>query len=112
MDGWKTHFQELASPAPSSSFDDTFQSTITEEFQHLLTIPPDEDITVSPGEVAKAIESLASKKAPGPDEVEAEHLHFGGPSLIIHLTNAIATCHWTHACTLLARPRNTYPQRP
>ena len=87
MDGWKTHFQDLASPTPSSSFDDTFQSTITEEFQHLLTIPPDEDITVSPGEVAKAIESLASKKAPGPDEVEAEHLYFGGPSLIIHFTN-------------------------
>ena len=62
MDSWKTHFQDLPSPTPSSSFDDTFQSTITEEFQHLLTIPPDEDITVSPGEVAKAIESLASKK--------------------------------------------------
>ena len=87
MDSWKTHFQDLPSPTLSSSFDDTFQSTITEEFQHLLTIPPDEDITVSPGEVAKAIESLAFKKAPGPDEFEAEHPHFGGPSLIIHLTN-------------------------
>ena len=63
---WKTQFQDLASPTPSSSFDSTFQSTITEEFQHLLTIPPDEDITVSPGEVAKAIESLASKNCPLP----------------------------------------------
>jgi len=49
------------------------------------------------GEVARAIESLASNKAPAPDEVEAEHLHFGGPSLIIHLTNTfnaiVATGH-------------------
>ena len=82
MDGWKTNFQDLASPTPSSSFNDTFHSTITAEFQHLLTIPPNEDITVSPGEVARAVESLASNKAPGPDEVEAEHLHFGGSLLI------------------------------
>ena len=82
MDGWKTHFQDLASPTPSSSFDDTFHSTITAEFQHLLTIQLNEDIVVSPGEVARAVESLASNKALGPDEVKAEHLHFGGPSLI------------------------------
>ena len=77
MDSWKTHFQDLAFPTPSSSFDDGFHSTITAEFQHLLTIPPGEDITVSPGEVARAIESLASNNA-----LETEHLHFGGPSLI------------------------------
>ena len=60
---------------------------MTPVFQHLLTIPPGEDITVSSGEVARAVESLAINKAPGPDEVKAEHLHFGGPFLILHLTN-------------------------
>ena len=63
MDGWKTHFQDLASPTSSPSFDDTFHTTIIAEFQHLLTIPPGEDITVSPSEVARAVESLASNKA-------------------------------------------------
>ena len=46
---------------------------------------------MSPGKVAKAVESLASNQAPSPDEVKAEHLHFGGPSLIIHLTKTFYT---------------------
>ena len=54
---------------------------------HIPSIPPgEEDIIVSTGEVARAIEALAPDKAHGPDETETEHLLFGGPSLILHLT--------------------------
>ena len=42
---------------------------------------------MSPGEVTSAIKSLAHHKSPCPDEVEAEHLQFGGASLILHLTS-------------------------
>ena len=60
--------------------------TSTANLHHILSIPPGEDIIVSVGEVARAIESLAIDKASGTDEIETEHLQFGGPSLILHLT--------------------------
>ena len=85
LDCWASHFLNLASPTTSPSFDDDFHSTTTANLHHILSTPPGEDI-ISAGEVARAIELLALDKASGPDEIETEHLQFGGPSLILHLT--------------------------
>ena len=70
---WASHVCYLASPTPSHSIDD-FHSIIT-----TLSIPHGEDIIESTDEVSRAIDSLALDQT-------SDHLQFGRPSLIVHLT--------------------------
>ena len=62
------------------------------------------DIVTS--EVEEAINSLASNKAPGPDNIMPEHLKYGGVNLISHLTqlfNLLIECKYVRLCPSISQ---------
>ena len=84
---WADYFSELATPTDhsDSSFAD-FHQTIHEKYEQLLQDPPAEVVSFSLEEVSECIDSLKVNKAAGPDDMEPEHLIYGGETLRVHLT--------------------------
>ena len=112
MDGLKTHFQDLASPTHSLLllWWHLPLHHMTPVFQHLLTIPPGEDITLSPGEVARAVESLTINKAP---RSRLSTCILEGPSsFYIWPISLMPYLPLDTSLHPFAWPHNTHPHRP
>ena len=84
-DGWVDYFGSLASPSeypPSSS-----AASIEKEYDAIRNSTSSSDcIIFSCEEVSDVISTLKQNKAAGKDNIDPEHLAFGGNSLVVHLT--------------------------
>ena len=63
-------------------------------------------------EVEEAINSLASNKTSGPDNIMPEHLKYGGAALTFHLTqlfNLLVECKYVCSSISQAQKHHTYP---
>ena len=109
LEGWEKYFAALsANDDIGREYDDNFKAEIHQESTQLLAHPPENEIIFTEEEVAEVVESLPMHKAAGPDEIDPEHLIYGGKLLVKHLTiilNAIvATGHippsFTHGLVL------------
>ena len=108
LEGWEKYFAALSANDDVGEFDDNFKAEIHQEFTQLLAHPPENEVIFTEEEVAEVVESLPMHKAAGPDEIDTEHLIYGGKLLVKHLTiilNAIvATGHippsFTHGLVL------------
>ncbi|XP_062510088.1 uncharacterized protein LOC134186186 [Corticium candelabrum] len=49
-------------------------------------------VEIHPKEVEKVFHQLKVRKSAGPDEVESEHLRYGGFELAIHMSTAFTAC--------------------
>ena len=95
-EAWASYFANLATPC-DNGYDSEFADYISGEFSNISSQPPADNIEFTPEEVKEAVLSLKLNKAAGQDNLDPEHLVYGGQSLIAYLTvlyNAImATCH-------------------
>ncbi len=78
---WAAYFEALASPS-NLEYDEAFQGLITEQYQSLLEEPKG-NFLFTVEEVEKSIQILKLNKAAGPDEIDPEHLAYGGHSLTL-----------------------------
>ena len=85
LKGWEKYFAALSANA-DLEYDESFKDRIHQEYTQLLAHPPEDEITFTEEEVAEVIESFPTHKAPGPDEIDPEHLLYGGKQLVKHLT--------------------------
>ena len=85
LKGWEKYFAALSANA-DLEYDKPFKDRIHQEYTQLLAHPPEDEITFTEEEVAEVIESLPTHKAPGPDEIDSEHVLYGGEQLVKHLT--------------------------
>ena len=85
LEGWKKHFETLAIPAEN----DTKNYTNTEfdlDLIYEICTDMNKELTFSEKELEEAIRSLNSKKAPDVYGLTAEHLKYGGSTLVNYLT--------------------------
>ena len=85
LEGWEKYFAAL-SANDVGEYDDNFKAEIHQEFTQLLAHPPENEVIFTEEEVAEVVESLPRHKAAGPDEIDPEHLIYGGKLLVKHLT--------------------------
>ena len=88
LHGWKEYFFDLACPGSNCSFDEAHKLSIEEEYLSIKDSISDlpVSLTFSVDEVKAAVQSLKCGKAAGRDGIDAEHLVYGGGSLVELLT--------------------------
>ena len=84
-EAWADYFADLASP-PNLVHDPEFSRSIEQQFHAICSLPMGEFVLFSEEEVAEVLNSLKRNKAAGPDELDPEHLRFGGEQLVKVLT--------------------------
>ena len=90
--GWAYFFESL-STASAASYSDPTPYHLNTDTLHDMDNSLLADFVTS--EVEEAINSLASNKVSGPDNIMPEHLKYGGATLIFHLTqlfNLLVEC--------------------
>lgn len=88
LEGWKKHFETLATPAEN----DTKNYTNTEfdlDLIYEICTEMNNELNFSEKELEEAIRSLNSKKAPDVYGLTAEHLKYGGSTLVNYLTELL-----------------------
>ena len=84
LEVWRRHFSLLSSPRFANNFDEDHFEFVTnkvKEWQNGLVQSEFLETPFSVIEIGEAICKLHLKKAPGHDNVTAEHLRYGGESL-------------------------------
>ena len=95
LNGWRHHFQTLATPVESPSYSKAFGSMVDLEcllIEDIITNSANSLSPIDDESISKAINKLSSGKAPDHLGITAEHLKIGGnkiTSFIKHLINAI-----------------------
>ena len=84
-EAWADYFADLASP-PNLDHDPEFSRSIEQQFHAICSLSMGEFVLFSEEEVAEVLNSLKRNKAAGPDELDLEHLRFGGEQLVKVLT--------------------------
>ena len=98
--GWANYFEELGTPIDDFEDESAFHHIIDNKIEQILSGPPQEHKMLSgitPEEVGNIIDSFSLKKAPGPDDIQPEHLRYGGSLLftkLAQLFNALAACNY------------------
>ena len=92
-EGWKSHFNNLATPQTRSHFDEKFYNLVEEE-GHLIKIITERDshstpLQISTKHVLEASRASNSNKAADCQGITAEHIKYGGPTLIKVLTSIV-----------------------
>ena len=85
LEVWRKHFSQLSTPKNSELFDKEHYDTVTRRVREWSLMEDRSPFLVdelTPAEVEKAIKKLHLKKAPGHDNITAEHLRYGGYRLI------------------------------
>ena len=89
LKGWANHFESLGQPS-SHNYDELFLHSINEELDNMSSQSHSQPNTIlnnlSEDEVYKAIQSLKLGTAPGPDQIQPEHIFYGGATLVTHMT--------------------------
>ena len=84
-DMWAVYFGSLATPSPSSS-QHSHAKGVEEEHQPIKATISDDFTPFMCVEVCEVISTLTRSKAAGCDDLDPEHIIFGGVSLAKHLT--------------------------
>ena len=81
---WREHYQGLYSPLEHEQFDDSFRKYVEERILVVYEIESHEvnddplDLPFTAGEVASICQHLPNGKAGGLDQIQYEHLTYGG----------------------------------
>ena len=89
MELWRDHFGKIINSEPCASVDRErllFEENLRKRVGDLRL--PWWVVEIHPSEVEKSFKNLKLKKSSGVDEIEAEHLSFGGFELSIHMSIA------------------------
>ena len=92
LEAWSAHFESLAQSVIDKvpalqNLHDNLASLVSESFQKEEQFL---DIPFSVEEVEHILHhNMKLRKAPGPDNLMTEHLHYGGPSVILWLTEIL-----------------------
>ena len=92
IDGWKTHFENLAQPKESTNFDDNHKSQVESNRVIIESICNSQNLNlpeVTENEIRKIISMLKNNKAPDPSGLTAEHFKFAIEEITPVLTNII-----------------------
>ena len=90
LNGWRDHFETLATPNTDCDYDRKYSKMVSEELPIIQDICKDCPATiVSEEQVRKAIKSLNTGKAPDFYGVTAEHLLNGGEAAVKAATNLV-----------------------
>ena len=90
MNGWRDHFETLATPNTDCDYDRKYSKMVSEELPIIQDICKDSPATiVSEEQVRNAIKSLNTGKAPDVYGVTAEHLLNGGEAAVKATTNLV-----------------------
>ena len=88
LEGRAKHFEELGTPE-TTGFNESFRDQVCLELAHMETASKAEEdtllVSITKTEVEAAIKSLSLHKAAGPDQIQPEHLRYGGDLLVQHL---------------------------
>ena len=106
LEAWAEHFQNLAKPQENTN------PALKESIEQCVTLLSTSfqkeevflDVAFNTEEVDHAVNKLKIKKSAGPDNLTAEHLKYGGNSIIVWLTeilNAIVDMEQIPACLKL-----------
>ena len=84
---WADYFADLATPT-SHKAESAFYiyQSIMAQYCSMLRDSSGKSVTFTLEEVSEAVKSLKCNKAAGPDELDPEHLIYGGELLLEHLT--------------------------
>ena len=96
-EAWKGYFQDLYTPKNAVHYDGEFRENVEQTLKEMVVQSHSRDTfimshPISYEEVDSCIKQLKNKKAPGWDQITAEHLKYGGESLtvlLIKLFNAM-----------------------
>ena len=88
LEGWKNHFETLATPAKNYTKNYTNTEFDLDLIYEIYT-EMNNELNFSEKELEKAIRSLNSKKAPDVYGLTAEHLKYGGSTLVNYLTELL-----------------------
>ena len=94
LEVWRSHFSSLCTPKSDPVYDDQHFNTVNEHIESWLKMGDSDDFLCSKfneQELSDAILKLNSGKAPGMDNVTAEHLKFGGRPIVRIL---VTLCNW------------------
>ena len=95
LEGFREHFQTLASPSDDPSYDKNYSDLVemeVREIQELCTKHPTNNRQITPEQVKKAISSLNRGKVADIYDVTAEHFLHGGEELFrttANITNSL-----------------------
>ena len=92
LGAWTSHFSSLATPKPSTVFDEDYKTQVEEDVKaihRLCDMITCESIPITQFEVSEAIAKLKRNKAQDEEHLVAESLQHGGPPLINFLTQII-----------------------
>lgn len=84
-EAWASYFADLASPY-SQDYDPEFSLSIEQQFCAINSLPLDDFVLFTEEEVEEVMKTLKVNKAAGPDDLDPEHLRFGGQQLVKVLT--------------------------
>ena len=89
LEGWARHFEDLGSPV-IGGFNEAFQDQVRLELAEMDELSEEEVdevlMSITEDEVRAAIQSLPLQKAAGPDQIQPEHLRYGGDLLVQYVT--------------------------
>ena len=77
---WPSYFKDLASPC-EYGFNDVFKQRICDYHTHIKDLLSDDFSGFQEEGIGEAIRSLKLRKAAGPNDIEPEHLYYGGLEL-------------------------------
>ena len=84
--GWADYFEKLATPENCENFDNDHKSAVESDIDNLTNIYTENrmcNITrLTEPELERTIKSFKNGKAPDEARISAEHLKYGGPTLI------------------------------
>ncbi|XP_033761518.1 uncharacterized protein LOC117343284 [Pecten maximus] len=87
---WADYFEELSTPISHSDFDGDHEDLVTNDIGTLTTMFENNNVknlpTITIEEVSNTIVSFKNGKSPDQEGISAEHLKYGGPTLISILT--------------------------
>ena len=86
---WKTHFESICTPKLSEKFDNAHFLEVNESVRSYDSMDDIDDFSktkIEQEEVLDAVGKLHCRKAPGHDNISAEHIKHAGPILIYVLT--------------------------
>ena len=88
LEGWAKHFENLGQPS-NHDYDESFFHQVNKELNEMVSQPDDQSDTTLidiSEEVFRAIHSLQLGTASVPDQIQPEHLRYGGTPLVHHLS--------------------------
>ena len=91
LEGWKSHFEQLAERSISENYDKDYLHLAEAEYQTIIQLCKERavHVPVTKQEVKKAINSLNRNKAGYFYGITAEHIVYGGDNLVAYIQEVL-----------------------